>query len=252
MGANKVIFDGAAWRRLSIAGELIDNLARFIPDHDDRSGFTRPAIFQKFIYYCTSGPNGGLVARHHRTARVADYPIWVGQFEEIARHATNHNAVAQKKRASAGTAHRGSIARWVFLGVRSTHPSRSLNYRSGDAQSEALLLNILPRKVAAQLKHEPHAIAELHREVTIVFADIVDFTPLSLRLHPLALVRLLNDVFSAFDELAARYGVEKIKTIGDVYMAVAGLPEPRADHAQLIADLALDMLTVVASIYHFA
>ena len=117
--------------------------------------------------------------------------------------------------------------------------------RIANAESEALLLNILPRKVAAQLKHDPHAIAELYGEVTIVFADIVDFTPLSLRLHPLALVGLLNDVFSAFDELAARYGVEKIKTIGDAYMAVAGLPEPRADHAQLIADLALDMLTVV-------
>ena len=72
----------------------------------------------------------------------------------------------------------------------------------------------------------------------------MDFTPLSLRLHPLELVRLLNDIFSAFDELASRYGVEKIKTIGDAYMAVCGLPDPRADHAQVIADLALDMLTV--------
>ena len=113
-----------------------------------------------------------------------------------------------------------------------------------NAELEALLLNILPRKVAEQLKRDPHAIAELHGEVTIVFADIVDFTPLSLRLHPLELVRLLNDIFSAFDELAARYGVEKIKTIGDAYMAVCGLPDPRADHAQVIADLALDMLTV--------
>jgi class 3 adenylate cyclase len=117
--------------------------------------------------------------------------------------------------------------------------------RRANAELEALLLNILPRKVAAQLKQDPHAIAELHAEVTIVFADIVDFTPLSLRLHPLELVRLLNDVFSAFDELTARYGVEKIKTIGDAYMAVSGLPEPRADHAQVIANLALDMLTVV-------
>ena len=116
--------------------------------------------------------------------------------------------------------------------------------RRANAESEALLLNILPRKVAAQLKQDPHAIAELHGEVTIVFADIVDFTPLSLRLHPLELVRLLNDIFSAFDELAARHGVEKIKTIGDAYMAVCGLPEPRADHAQVIADLALDMLAV--------
>ena len=85
MGANKVIFDGAAWQRLSIAGELIDNLARFIPDHDDRSGLPGPAIFEKVIYYCTSGPYGDLVARHHRPARIADYPIGVDQYEEIAR-----------------------------------------------------------------------------------------------------------------------------------------------------------------------
>ncbi len=114
-----------------------------------------------------------------------------------------------------------------------------------NAESEALLLNILPRKVAMQLREDPHAIAELHGEVTILFADIVDFTPLSLRLHPTALVRLLDDIFSAFDDLARRYGAEKIKTIGDAYMAVAGLPEPRPDHAAAIADLALEMLTEV-------
>ena len=94
MGA--IIFGGAAWRRLSIAGELIDSLARFIPDHDDRSGLPGPAIFQKLIYYFTSGPNGGLVARHHRTARIADYPIWVDQYEEIARHRPSICATTRK------------------------------------------------------------------------------------------------------------------------------------------------------------
>jgi hypothetical protein len=84
MGA--IIFGGAAWRRLSIAGELIDDLARFIPDHDDWSGLPGPAIFQKLIYYFTGCPNGGLVAWHHRPAIIADYPIWVDQYEEVARH----------------------------------------------------------------------------------------------------------------------------------------------------------------------
>lgn len=113
-------------------------------------------------------------------------------------------------------------------------------------QSEALLHNILPKAVAARLKRDPNAIAELHADVTILFADIVDFTPLSAHLGPTALVELLNRIFTRFDELATRHGAEKIKTIGDAYMAVAGLPEPRADHARVVAELALDMLAAMA------
>ena len=96
MGA--IIFGGAAWRRLSIAGELIDDLARFIPDHDDWSGLPGPAIFQKLIYYFTGCPNGGLVARHHRPAIIADYPIWVDQYEEIERHRPSICAAARKEK----------------------------------------------------------------------------------------------------------------------------------------------------------
>jgi len=113
-------------------------------------------------------------------------------------------------------------------------------------QSEALLHNILPRAVAARLKRDPNAITEVHADVTILFADIVDFTPLSAHLGPTALVELLNRIFTRFDDLATRHGAEKIKTIGDAYMAVAGLPEPRADHARVVADLALDMLAAMA------
>ncbi|MCA9693188.1 MAG: adenylate/guanylate cyclase domain-containing protein, partial [Myxococcales bacterium] len=106
---------------------------------------------------------------------------------------------------------------------------------------DRLLENILPRPIAARLKERPTAIADGHDDVTVLFADIVDFTPLSTRLPPDELVRLLNDTFSAFDDIAARHGVEKIKTIGDAYMAAAGLPKPAADHAAAIARVALEM-----------
>jgi len=108
-------------------------------------------------------------------------------------------------------------------------------------KSEELLLNILPKVIADRLKIDRRAIAEHYSEVTILFADIVGFTVLSSKLSPLELVNLLNHFFSAFDELALKYGLEKIKTIGDAYMVVGGLPIPRADHAETIADMALEM-----------
>ncbi len=108
-------------------------------------------------------------------------------------------------------------------------------------RSEELLLNVLPAPIADRLKDKEETIADDFSEVTILFADIVDFTKLSARIPSRALVDLLNRVFSAFDRLTERHGIEKIKTIGDAYMAVAGLPVPRADHAEAIADMALDM-----------
>jgi len=113
-------------------------------------------------------------------------------------------------------------------------------------KSERLLLNVLPAQIAERLKRSPQVIADSFAEVTVVFADIVDFTPLSTALPPQSLVRLLNAVFSAFDPLAEEYGLEKIKTIGDAYMVVAGLPEPRADHAHAAARMALAMQQKVA------
>src|SRR5262249_54072526 len=108
-------------------------------------------------------------------------------------------------------------------------------------ESERLLLNVLPEPVAARLKHEEGVIADDHSGVTVLFADIVGFTPLSERLSAPQIVTLLDHVFTRWDALAARHGVEKIKTIGDAYMAASGVPLPRADHADAIADLALDM-----------
>ena len=108
-------------------------------------------------------------------------------------------------------------------------------------KSEHLLLNILPETVANRLKEQPTTIAEAFAEATVLFADIVGFTQLSTQVSPQELVALLNRIFSAFDELAEKHGLEKIKTIGDAYMVVGGLPSPRKDHAEAIIQMALDM-----------
>ena len=116
------------------------------------------------------------------------------------------------------------------------------------ARSEGLLLNILPGPIAERLKRGEQVIADQFGDVTILFADIVGFTQLSARIAPEELVSMLSAVFSAFDDLAERHGVEKIKTIGDAYMVVGGLPEPRPDHAEAVAAMALDMQAAVARI----
>jgi guanylate cyclase len=108
-------------------------------------------------------------------------------------------------------------------------------------QSERLLLNILPQEIAVRLKRESKTIADSFSGASVLFADIVNFTPLSASMSPEDLVGLLNDVFSAFDVLVEKYGVEKIKTIGDCYMVAAGIPRPRNDHAEVLTSLALEM-----------
>jgi class 3 adenylate cyclase len=109
------------------------------------------------------------------------------------------------------------------------------------AGSERLLLNILPKSIADRLKRHEGPIAEAHEDVTVLFADVVDFTPFVERTEPARVVAVLDEIFSAFDHLAERHGLEKIKTIGDAYMVVAGLPTPRADHVEAMAEMALDM-----------
>ncbi len=127
--------------------------------------------------------------------------------------------------------------------------------RAEQEKSEQLLLNILPQVIADKLKQNLRSfsedalvehrsavlIAEQFDEVTILFADIVGFTPLSARISPQQLVNLLNEIFSTFDQLAEKHGLEKIKTIGDAYMVAGGLPMPRNDHIEAIAQMALDM-----------
>jgi class 3 adenylate cyclase len=109
------------------------------------------------------------------------------------------------------------------------------------AKSERLLLNVLPEPVARRLKDHGGVIADASSDVTVLFADIVGFTPLSERLSPSEVVALLDGVFAGWDALAARHRVEKIKTIGDAYMVAGGIPLPRDDHAEAIADMALAM-----------
>ena len=114
-------------------------------------------------------------------------------------------------------------------------------------ESESLLRNILPARIAERLKVSNDTIAEDFDEASVLFADIVDFTPLSARMTATGLVELLDDVFSELDDLVEQRGLEKIKTIGDEYMVAAGVPEPRADHATVLCDLALEIRDLVAS-----
>jgi class 3 adenylate cyclase len=114
--------------------------------------------------------------------------------------------------------------------------------RQEQQKSEDLLLNILPQAIAEKLKNGEKNIANNFSDVTILFADLVGFTNLSVNISPCELVNLLNQIFSAFDNLTDRYHLEKIKTIGDSYMVVGGLPAPQINHAANIADMALDML----------
>ncbi len=116
-------------------------------------------------------------------------------------------------------------------------------------KSERLLLNILPKPIADRLKEGQSVIADSFAQVTVLFADIVDFTRLSAHMSPTELVVLLNEIFSTFDRLAERHDLEKIKTIGDAYMVVGGLPTPRPDHAEAVAEMALDIQREIASLF---
>jgi class 3 adenylate cyclase len=115
----------------------------------------------------------------------------------------------------------------VFLLLRYT----DLRRRAAEARTDELLTNAIPQSIATRLKHGEQHIAESYPETTVLFADIVGFTPWAQRTDPSRVVAVLDELFTRFDELALRHGVEKIKTIGDAYMAVAGAPEPHPDHA---------------------
>lgn len=108
------------------------------------------------------------------------------------------------------------------------------------SKSDHLLLNILPKQVADILKNESRTIADQYDQVSVLFADIVNFTPMSALMTPVELVELLNDVFSYFDMLVEKYQLEKIKTIGDCYMVAAGIPQSRPDHAHILVQMALE------------
>jgi class 3 adenylate cyclase len=124
--------------------------------------------------------------------------------------------------------------------------NRSLQeIESEKEKSEALLLNILPAEVADELKEKGSADAHLYEDVTVLFSDFVNFTGISERLGPKELVHRLDFYFKKFDEIIGRHGLEKIKTIGDAYLAVCGLPSPHEDHARRVAEAAMDIIRFI-------
>lgn len=142
-------------------------------------------------------------------------------FESFSRHEFMQAAIIQKQREELSIAHK---------------------------KSEDLLLNMLPRKVAKRLLAGETAIADRYSQVSVLFADIEGFTSLSRKLDPELLVSILNNIFSKFDEAAQKNGLEKIKTIGDAYMAASGLPEENSDHASKCVAMGLDMLQILQMI----
>jgi adenylate cyclase len=114
-------------------------------------------------------------------------------------------------------------------------------------RSETLLLNILPKEISEALKLGPGTIAAHYEAASVLFADVVEFTPMAATMTPLSLVDLLNEVFQCFDGLVEGHDLEKIKTIGDCYMVAAGVPRERPDHAVALVQLALDMQEAVAT-----
>jgi adenylate cyclase len=114
--------------------------------------------------------------------------------------------------------------------------------RRAREKSDRLLYGLLPPAVAERLREGSGPVADSVDEVTVLFADLVGFTPLTAELAPHKMITFLNRLFARFDALAMQHGVEKIATLGDGYVAVAGVPQPRQDHAQAAADMALDML----------
>jgi len=135
----------------------------------------------------------------------------------------------------------GAIAFTVLASFANQRNAAVSALRMEQARSEALLTNVLPSKIAERLKGSSGSIADHVDSASVVFADIVGFTPLAQRLSPADVVATLDRLFSLFDGLVEQRGLEKIKTIGDCYMAAAGVPDPCADHAQRAALLALDM-----------
>ena len=142
----------------------------------------------------------------------------------------------------------GGAIVFTLLAVFARQRSEALAaLREEQAKSENLLLNILPRSIADKLKAETQPIADHFHSASILFADVVDFTPWSERHAPAEVVGYLDRLFSCFDDLAERDGLEKIKTIGDCYMVAAGVPTPRTDHATALAQMALDMLEAMCA-----
>lgn len=195
--------------------------------------------FPRFFRRSLINPLNALVGAVHQVAQGArDVQIPVLFNDEIGRLTANFNRMTQSLKAA-----EDEISMYT-KSLEAKVNERTTELRIRNEENERLLLNILPSSIAERLKRGERIIADACSETTILFADIVGFTNLSTRVSAGELVSLLSDLFSEFDELARQYGVEKIKTIGDAYMAVAGLPESRPDHALAAMHVAERMLQV--------
>ncbi|HLO47242.1 MAG TPA: adenylate/guanylate cyclase domain-containing protein [Kamptonema sp.] len=173
-----------------------------------------------------------------QTATVSDKLLTVAT-EEVERARHQINLTSKGAAVLLGLSAVATVM--LALAIRNSFQSALEQLEMEQEKSERLLLNVLPKAIADRLKREPGTIADSFENVTVLFADIAGFTKLSSRISPTELVKLLNEIFSSFDFLAMQHGLEKIKTIGDAYMVVGGLPNPRKDHAEAIAAMALDM-----------
>jgi class 3 adenylate cyclase len=154
-----------------------------------------------------------------------------------------------------------SVYEFDAINVYGTDVTAAREVERASAENERLLLNILPASIADRLRRGEVVIADRFDEMTVLFADVVGFTQLSLELSPVEIVETLNAVFSAFDRLADRHGLEKIKTIGDAYMVVGGLIDDApalpgraagGDHVQRVAEMGLEMLAEAGRLSHAA
>jgi class 3 adenylate cyclase len=195
-----------------------------------------------------------LYSREERWLFLLAASIWIGSYIWIQlSFGTPYLTLPEAERFSAIVFTLNAIGSFALLGavlslfygeIRRTETELQRQYRL----SEDLLANILPARIAEQLKDGPETVAQGFSNVTLLFADIVGFTRLAEKLSPREVVDLLNQIFSRFDLLTERLGLEKIKTIGDEYMLAGGLPEPRRGHAAAVAEAALQMMEAIETI----
>lgn len=206
-------------------------------------GYTGPMLYTFFIYSVFRLRIGAAIVCG--MFGLALFVAWM-----LSIHAPSEIALGRSVLAVSAANVAGLLVCWqIEVGARGEFAAMQ-QLKEERARSERLLLNILPEAIAERLKHSGEAIAEHAGGVTVLFADIVGFTPLSASKSPQQLVDLLNRIFTEFDTLAEAHGLEKIKTIGDAYMAVAGLPAPLEDHAPRAARAALAMHQAIARVAH--
>jgi adenylate cyclase len=165
-----------------------------------------------------------------RLAKLGQDVVRIGETQDLGRRV----AASRKDEFSRV----GQSVNWMLEQLELSNRQLEEEHERG----EGLLLNILPEPVAKRLKTNPKSIAQSYDKVSILFADIVGFTEMSATMPAAELLDILNGLFSRFDDLAMQSGLEKIKTIGDAYMVVSGLPEPDEHHADKLADMALRMI----------